>query len=35
MRSVSSHLSEELAVLMRFNDVQLVCFLSVPLVYTC
>jgi hypothetical protein len=35
MPSISSHLSEELAVSMRFNDVQIVCFLSVPLIYTC
>jgi hypothetical protein len=35
MHSVSSHSSEELAVLVRFNDVQIVCFLSVSLIYTC
>ena len=35
MPSISSHLSEELAVPMHFNDAQIVCFLSVPLIYTC
>lgn len=33
MHSISSHLSEELAVPMSFNDVQIVCFLSVINLY--
>jgi hypothetical protein len=35
MHSISSHLSEELAVPMCFKDVQIVCFLSVPLSCMC